>query len=135
MAPNANANVRQQYTDTHYQYNRAKLDGVDPLPPSAVRGGIRGLIGLRSNYSRGTDSVAEMAAALRSLAPKHAIGFAVFLEEFSDGETVLLTPAKLQQLKADCVAHSSPELQVRHDLTDTLYLPLHACTTPSGHYI
>jgi len=62
--------------------------------------GVRGIIGAKTALSDGTGTVAEYAAAAKAA----GLSFIVFNESLEK-----MTPAKLDQLKADCQAASTPD--------------------------
>ncbi len=74
-----------------------QYDNHQFAPP--VRG-IRGILGAKTALSEGTGTVAEYAQAARAA----GLSFVVFNESLEE-----LTPAELEQLKADCKAVSTEE--------------------------
>eukprot|EP01052_Picozoa_sp_SAG31_P008021 SAG31_NODE_395_length_16265_cov_4.941420_3_plen_913_part_00 len=73
-----------------------------------------GIIGVRTSASSGSGTVAEYAAA----ASVAGLGFVVFAEEWSTvkGKRTL-TDAAIAKLRADCKAHSTPQLQLIPGMT------------------
>jgi hypothetical protein len=96
--PNARESVKKDYRETKVEYDPAKLGTVE-IP--AQRKLYRGLIGAKSAYSSGIGTVAEFAAAARQA----GLDFLIFMEDFDQ-----LTPAKFEQLKADCKTHSDDKV-------------------------
>ena len=123
-SPNAAASVRAVYADTNYSYMPALLSGVNPAPGIAL--GVRGLIGLKSNYSRRGggrgSSVAELAAAANALPAQHAVGFLVFLDDFAAADGSTLTPEMLEALRVECVVHSTSKVHLIPGYTITTNL-------------
>ena len=103
-SPNDSPATAQQFAETTYDYDVAKLDGVDAADRSKTA--FAGLIGAYTGLSEGSGSVAEFAAA----AEASKLSFLVFLEPFALPNNKTLTAAKLSQLKADCSKHSSKTL-------------------------
>jgi hypothetical protein len=96
--PNARESVKKDFRETKVGYDPARLDTVE-IP--AQKKLYRGLIGAKSALSSGTGTVAGFAAAAR----KAGLDFLVFMEDFDR-----LTPAKFEQLKADCKTNSDDKL-------------------------
>ncbi|MFV2067838.1 MAG: hypothetical protein ACC645_12760, partial [Pirellulales bacterium] len=104
-APNLKLEVRRQYEPRSWDYD-PKLLG-EGRPPQHVRL-YRGLIGARTGYSDGRGGVADYAAT----AQRCGIDFVVFAEDFAG-----MTQAKLEQLKQDCLQHSTEKVRLYPGLT------------------
>ena len=108
-APNRSPLVKAKYADTHYPYDPEMLRRN---PVSGTGLGIRGVIGLKTNLSSGTSTVEDFVVAATAFPPIHQVGFLVFLEDFVATDGTVFTQQNLENLKAECAKHSTPNLQL-----------------------
>jgi hypothetical protein len=106
ISPNESPATLAQFAETTYDYRVGALEGVDPA--DHTKRTYRGLIGAYTSNSEGEGTVAQFAAA----AVASQLDFVVFLEPFALQNNTTLTATQLVQLKADCVAHSTPKLKL-----------------------
>ena len=108
--PNDVPSYRDTFLPPAFTYDPAALD-KDPASTVCELHGqcstVSGVIGVRTAASSGTGSVADYAKA----AAAAGLGFVVFTEEWSmaPGKRTL-TDAAIAKMKADCAAHSTPQL-------------------------
>jgi hypothetical protein len=105
--PNLRPETKQAYNTQFWHYEPEVL-GYGRPPATAPL--FRGLIGARTAYSTGQGSVADYARA----AEASGLDFVVFAEDFA-----AMTPAKLEQLRADCAAASTATVQLYAGFTVT----------------
>jgi len=96
--PNAREEVKQEYAEKVWPYDPAALGHVEVPAHWKL---YRGLIGAKSAFSSGAGTVEEYAQAARQA----GLDFVIFMEDFDR-----LTPAKFEQLKAECRQHSSDKV-------------------------
>jgi hypothetical protein len=112
--PNTRNTVLKSYPEIHLSYD-VKTLGNDPADPSLTL--RRGVVGVRTTFSTGTDSVASIAQAART----NKLDFIIILEEFElekqNGVTNhsaywRLTNETLMSLAVACAASSSSDLML-----------------------
>ena len=96
-APNSKPEAFASYKEVHPSYNVSDLSNHDPADPSLKL--VRGLIGIRTSLSTGSDTLEQIAYAARAA----NVDYVVVLEQFcvvsDDGKTVKrLSNATLQNL-------------------------------------
>ena len=101
--PNNKTTVLKDFAELHLSYDAATL-GNDPADSSLTL--RRGVVGVRSSFTTGVDTVAAIAQAART----SKLDFVIILEEYNAPNSTRLTNATLMDLAAACVTHSSGEL-------------------------
>ena len=104
--PNSKESALKDFPELHVGYDVDTLAN-DPADPSLKL--RRGIIGIRTTFSTGTDNVASIAQTARA----HDLDFVIILEEFDSGKgsnSARLTNATLMQLAAECTTHSADDL-------------------------